>query len=132
MSARRPKTDWRDRRIAAPGPYLCLCLDEPTFHAALDDCGLKDRPIFLATSHAHASTHYAEHWDGGLLCIVTLGPWDGRTPVEVAGLLVHEAVHVWQRYCDRIGERHPGDEQEAYGIQAIAQELMQSFTEQTA
>ena len=53
-------------------------------------------------------------------------------PPEVAGRLVHEAVHVWQRYCDHIGERRPGNEQEAYGIQSIAQELMQSFVEQTA
>jgi hypothetical protein len=50
----------------------------------------------------------------------------------VAGLLVHEAVHVFQRYCEHIGERRPGAEQEAYGIQAIAQELMQSFAEQSA
>lgn len=130
MSAKRPKADWRDRRIAAPGPYLCLCLDEATFHAALADCGVNDRPGFMATGHAHATTHFAEHSNGNLVCIVTIGPWDARTPVEVAGLLVHEAVHVWQHYCERIGEHQPGDEQEAYGIQSIAQELMQSFTEQ--
>lgn len=128
--AARIKADWRDRRIAHPGPYLCLCLDEPTFHAALADCGIKDRPAFMANSHSHATLHFFEHPNGGLVCIVTLGPWAGRTPVEVAGLLVHEATHVWQGYCERIGERHPGDEQMAYGIQAIAQELMQSFAEQ--
>lgn len=129
--AKKPTADWRDRRICAPGPFLCLCLDEPTFHAALADCGITDRPVFMANSHSHATLHFAEHQNGQLVCIVALGPWAGRKPVEVAGLLVHEAVHVWQRYCDRIGERNPGDEQEAYAIQAIAQELMQSFVEQT-
>lgn len=87
--------------------------------------------MFMVAGHADATTHQAEHKDGSAACIVTLRAWKGRTPVEVAGLLVHEAVHVWQSYCARIGERNPGDEQEAYGIQAIAQELMQSFTEQT-
>lgn len=131
MPSKKPIPDWRDRRIAAPGPYLCLCLDEATFAAALDDIGVKERPAFLATAHADATTSYFEHKNGSLVAIVTLAPWAGRKPVEVAGLLVHEAVHVWQRYCERIGERNPGDEQMAYGIQAIAQELMQSFTEQT-
>lgn len=127
----KPKPDWRDRRIAAPGPFLCLCLNEATFYAALTHCGIKDRRDFMHNSHSHATTHHLENKDGQAVCIVTLAPWAGRKPVEVAGLLVHEAVHVWQRYCERIGERNPGDEQEAYGIQAIAQELMQSFTEQT-
>ena len=42
-------------------------------------------------------------------------------------MLVHEAVHVWQAYCREIGERNPGDEQEAYAVQSIAQELMAEF-----
>jgi hypothetical protein len=126
------KVDWRDRRISAPGPYLCLCLTEAAFLAALADMGVKDRPSFMATPHAHATTHHFDHKNGGAACIVTLSAWEGRSPIEVAGLLVHEAVHVWQRYCNHIGEHRPAAEQEAYGIQAIAQELMQSFVEQTA
>ena len=131
MMGKHTKADWRDRRIAAPGPYLCLCLDEKTFHAALDDCGIKDRPLFIANIQSNASMHSATHADGSLVCIVTLASWSEHSPIEVAGLLVHEAVHVWQRYCEHIGERVPGNEQEAYGIQAIAQELMQSFSEKS-
>ena len=129
---RATKPDWRDRRIAAPGPYLCLCVTAESFAAALDDIGATDRPAFMATGHAHATTHSFEHKDGGIACIVTLGDCSERSPIEVAGLLVHEAVHVFQMYCERIGEHRPGREQEAYGIQSIAQELMQSFAEQAA
>jgi len=56
--------------------------------------------------------------------------FEGRNPIEVAGLLVHEAVHVWQEYCHGIGEDTPGSEQEAYGVQAISQELMAEFDRQ--
>lgn len=86
----------------------------------------------MASRTANATMHSLENKAGELVCIVVLGDWAGRSPVEIAGLLVHEAVHVWQRYCDGIGERSPADEQAAYGIQSIAQELMQSFAEQTA
>ena len=85
----------------------------------------------MASSTANATMHSLNSKNGTLVCIVTLGGWAARTPVEVAGLLIHEAVHVWQCYCERIGERAPGDEQMAYGIQSIAQELMSSFVEQT-
>ena len=63
------------------------------------------------------------------MCIAVTG---NRLPVEVAGLLVHEAVHVWQEYADRIGETHPGREQEAYAIQAISQELMTEYARRVA
>jgi hypothetical protein len=36
-------------------------------------------------------------------------------------------VHVWQQHCEDIGERNPGSEQEAYAVQAIAQELMAEY-----
>lgn len=62
------------------------------------------------------------------MCIVALDTSRSRNPIEIAGLLVHEAVHVWQEYCDSIGEAFPGKEQEAYAIQAIAQELMDEYS----
>jgi hypothetical protein len=71
-----------------------------------------------------------ENPEMGQVAVIGMRDWQGRNSIEVAGLLVHEAVHVWQEYADRIGERHPGAEQEAYAIQAIAQELMAEFARQ--
>lgn len=123
----RPVT-WLDRRIAAPGPYLCLCLNEATFRSALRHLKSPEIPQWCRKS---ATTHMLENEDGRLCCVVTMRGWEGRNPIEVAGLLVHEAVHVWQNYCRDIGEHEAGDEQEAYAIQSIAQELMADFERQT-
>jgi hypothetical protein len=120
------KTAWLDRRIARPGPYLALCLSDEEFHAALRHIGHKDRFPGVG-KFADATMHTLENEDGTTVCIVCLKNWQGKKPVEVAGLLVHEAVHVWQSYCIDIGEREPGREQEAYAIQCIAQELMAEF-----
>lgn len=120
-------TRWLDRRIAAPGPYLCLCLAENEYLAAMQHCKRKQPDPWLSTPQSNATTHVLTHTDYGLACIVALGSWQDRDPVEVAGLLVHEAVHVWQEYAAWIGETRPGTEQEAYAVQAIAQELMAEF-----
>lgn len=121
---------WLDRRIAAPGPYLTLCLTEVDFKAALRHCKVQEHVPFVAGDHADATAHLLLNPKGQRVCIVTLKGWEGRDPVEVAGLLVHEAVHVWQEYCLSIGEHHPAREQEAYAVQTISQELMASFARQ--
>jgi hypothetical protein len=41
---------------------------------------------------------------------------------------VHEAVHVWQFLCDHIGEKAPGIEMEAYGIENISRGLINAYT----
>lgn len=120
------KVRWLDRRIARPGPWLTLCLSEAEFRAAI--ATLKAPSIPRWVNHgASATQHTFEHETHGTVAIVCLGDFTSRSAIEIAGLLVHEAVHVWQQYCEDIGERRPGKEQEAYGIQAIAQELMAEY-----
>lgn len=123
------RVQWLDRRIAAPGPYLALCLTEGQFAAACKRIKITPPP-FVRNEWSDATAHYFEA-PHGLTVLVCLRGWMSRKPIEIAGLLVHEAVHVWQVYAERLGEQHPGAEQEAYAIQAIAQELMQSFADQT-
>lgn len=127
----RAKTQWLDRRISAPGPFLTLCLSEEQFKAAIKHMRIPVAPPFVNTPHSQATAHF---FDGprGLAAVVCLRDFEGRDPVEVAGLLIHEAVHVWQEYAAYIGEKAPGVEQEAYAIQSIAQELMAEFARQQA
>ena len=117
---------WLDRRIARPGPHLCLCLSEKEYKVAMKHCCVEYATPWL-NDGAHATTHLLRNPKGELCCIVCLGDTEGRLPVEIAGLLIHEAVHVWQEYCADIGEKYPASEQEAYAIQAVSQELLDGF-----
>jgi hypothetical protein len=118
---------WLDRRISAPGPYLTLCLSEKEYEGAMKALKVKHYGPWISTPQASATTHNLSNEDGNLCAVVCLSEYAGRNPVEVAGLLVHEAVHVWQEYCDFYGEKFPGREQEAYAVQSLAQELMAEF-----
>lgn len=61
--------------------------------------------------------------------IVQIGDTSERTSVQIHGLLLHEAIHVWQRIKQRMGETNPSTEFEAYSIQRIAQDLFGMFDE---
>ena len=52
------------------------------------------------------------------------GNWD---LIQIHGLLLHEAVHIWQEVKLRMGEESPSSEFEAYSVQAIAQDLFEMF-----
>lgn len=121
---RKSKTAWLDRRIGRAGPFLALCLSQAEFDVAVRHLKLAAPPYLNRGANA---TMHAFDGPAGLACIVCLDGRGGRSGVEIAGLLVHEAVHVWQVWCDDIGELEPGREQEAYGVQAIAQELMAEY-----
>lgn len=123
------KTNWLDRRISAPGPYLCLCLSEQEYRNAMHELGV-EFPAQFINQNADATTHYLTAKQG-LTVVVCLGDTSTRNGIEIAGLLIHEAVHAWQAWCREYGEEHPGEEQEAYAIQAIAQELMAEYERRT-
>lgn len=126
------KVDWLKRDHGAPGPFMALCLHEDQLRYALKRLGVKEHVDFLRSTHCNATVHFMLNQDGKACAIVCLGKHDTRTPIEIAGLLVHEAVHIWQNYCEDIGETNPGSEQEAYAIQSISMQLMDSFVRQTA
>lgn len=124
------KSIWRDRRLMTCPFHYALCTTEKIFHKELVRLQIKqqDWPHFVLNERSHATTHFFTK-DGKTIIIVCIKV-DDRTGIEVAGLLVHEAVHIWQEMCDNIGERSPSTEFEAYSIQTISQELMWGFRDQ--
>lgn len=73
----------------------------------------------------------AQYIDGehrpGKHVVCCIGDTANSDGIDIASVLCHEAVHVWQAYADHIGERRPGDEQIAYAIQSISEFLMREF-----
>jgi hypothetical protein len=110
---------------------LALVLSDAEYQKAMAHCGIgpADRGPWIRTSHANATAHYLNNPKGEQVCIVALRLVDDVTPIQIAALLVHEAVHVFQEFCTRIGECSPSPEFEAYSIQTISQRLMQAYAE---
>jgi hypothetical protein len=106
-----------------------ICLSEQAFKTEMVRLKVASPPPFMATTHANASVHYFSS-DAGELAILCMDLEGSRkrAPIEVAGLLVHEAVHIFQQDCEYRGEKNPSAEYEAYSIQMIAQELMIAYT----
>jgi len=124
------KTHWLDRKLIV-GPYLTLVLSDAEFQKAMDDCGQpkNGRPAWISNDQSDATAHTLENATGEMCCIVALRLQPDVSGVQVAGLLVHEAVHAFQRFCCSIGETDPSSEFEAYSIQAISQALLQAFAD---
>lgn len=111
--------------------YLGLCLDEKSFQRNLKALKVAHPWPAWVSPAANATTHHMTRDDGEWLTMVCLRENEKATPIDVACLLVHEAVHVFQFFCDTIGEEAPSAELQAYGIQHIAQRLMEAYVELT-
>lgn len=125
----RPK--WLERSLLT-GAYLTLVTSQLEYENALKHLKLAYggepfvRPGWQACTHTFHNTH------GSLACIVGLDMEDarGRNPIDVAALLVHEAVHVWQAVEESAGRLGCfGTEGEAYCIQNISTQLMGAYAE---
>lgn len=123
---------WLQRDLIV-GPYLALALSDKQFQKAISHLKIApaDRPAWV-TEGCDATAHSFMNPDGNLACVVCLRVAPGISSIQIASLLVHESVHVWQRFKDSIGETSPSREFEAYAIQAIAQRLMKAYADSLA
>lgn len=119
-------TKWLSRRISIPGPYMTLCLSEQEFLKVIKSLKVKYTSDWVGSGSGNGRVHHFYN-NGEYTAVVCISNHEEHSPIEIAGLLVHEATHIWQEWCDSIGERSPGAEQEAYAIQNISQTLMEEF-----
>lgn len=123
---KRPKWLLRDLIV---GPYVCLVTSQAECNRAFKDAGLKETVPWIASDHSDASVHYFDNPKGEQCYVVAIRLRDGISGIQVAGLLTHEAVHIFQGFCERIGEHQPSKEFEAYSIQSISQRLLDAYAE---
>lgn len=84
-------------------------------------------PVWDGNEEALASTVTLTHPEFGEHLSLVLIPDRGHLNSETCGLIVHEAVHVWQAVREAMCEEQPSTEFEAYSIQAIAQCLLEDY-----
>ncbi|MCA8017759.1 hypothetical protein [Burkholderia metallica] len=113
--------------------HLALCVTEGAYRREMQRLKIDAHPPFTIDGK-EATAHWFDNRKGGQhLAIVCIdrAAMVGCTGTQIAGLLVHEAVHVFQRICRALGEESPSPEFEAYSIQRIAQDLMRLYVELT-
>lgn len=133
------KVTWLYRHLYE-GPYLTLIHSQAQFNVIMRKMNVKKGNIeTFCDPNAGATCHTYYSPKGRLCCIVAvnLKRIKDCDPVEICGILVHEAVHVWQAIRREMTGRANmqltdgiGIETEAYFIQAISQRLIQAYSEQ--
>lgn len=127
------KPFWLDRCLMVSAYHYCLCLSEQELKDKLVE--LKVDPFNMPSDFVGkmngAKLHHFIAPDGEYVAIVCMDLETSltKTPCQVAALLVHEAVHIWQKHAVYISSFNDhGDEDEAYAIQNISQSLLEEYS----
>jgi hypothetical protein len=117
---------WIDRSLLQ-GPRVAVVTSQRQYLAVLRSIDYKE-PDEFCPARMLACVHSFEA-AGELVCVVGINLPRTRAmdSIDVAALLVHEAVHVWQRTRDAIGADGVGRELEAYAVQNIAAGIMRAY-----
>lgn len=130
QKSKQLKSNWLNRVLVQSSHHLALCLTEKQFHQKLKELQVpkSEYPPFLGSWHSHATTHFLENrHQKSAAAVVCLGDNSKYSYAEVASLICHEAVHVWQAIRETLGEKNPSSEFEAYSIQNITQTLLYEY-----
>lgn len=127
---------WMGRALIEIPFYWALCLSEQAFHEELGVLKVprESWPADWVTRGKDATCNWLQHpeRDKEMCMLICLRDAHKHTPIETAGLLVHEAVHVWQEIRTHMGEKEPSSEFEAYAIQRISLNLMDAYAKTLA
>lgn len=130
------KSKWIYRAIVESPFCIGICLTEDQFKNEMKRLRVPvaEWPHWLCNKNKVAAVHFFEqqtsHDFCALVCIKEYGP--EKDPNIIVGLLIHEAVHIWQHICLEMGEINPSPEFEAYSIQAISQRIIAKYSELTS
>ena len=127
----KPNSVWCERGMFQGG-YLAFVTSQEEFQQALKDIEVADYGDQFVPNGWPACTHSFENVNGSVACIVGFDMEKAakQDPIDVAALLVHEAVHVWQTNENAAGKPGCfGTEGEAYAIQNISTRLMSAYAD---
>jgi len=118
-----------DRNLIRSPIQWAICLTPEAFDKAQKQLNVpKQYRGEWITDGFNATVHHITDADRKY-SVVCYRPDKTRSRSQQFAMLVHEAVHIWQRIREAMGENAPSSEFEAYSIQSISQDLMQSLDE---
>lgn len=122
---------WLDRSLISSPFHIALCLTRKQFERKLKECSIpkEDWMPFVTVSES-ARVHRYSHEGTGYV-FVCIDGYEQHAEVEIYGLLVHEAMHIWRWIREYIDEETPSSEFEAYAMQNLSQRLIHEFKRQT-
>jgi hypothetical protein len=121
MAKGKDRVIWCDRSFFPV--HFGFCPNEAAWVREMRLLGIKDEPYPVSDGKATILEHKGE-----VAAIVTLSQKDRQFSKEsVFGLIAHEAVHVWQKVREEMGEDRPSTEFEAYAIQHIFVHLAAAY-----
>lgn len=127
------KANWLDNHLIM-GCCFTLCLNQKQYNQALKDAQVRKaiRKTFMQHAGADGCTETFSVDGCKPVCLVSLASSVTKksSRAYIYGVLVHEAVHVWQKYRDWIGETNPSKEFEAHAIEQISYQLICAFNKQ--
>lgn len=116
-----------DRKLVTSPIQWCVCLSPEAFNKAQRQLNVpKAHRGEWITQGFNATVHHIVD-EGREYSVVCYRPDSTKSRAQQFAMLVHEAVHIWQRIRESMGETTPSCEFEAYSIQSISQDLMQAL-----
>ena len=116
---------WIDRSLIESPSCIGLCLSKKDFKAEMKRLKVPNPPKWI-TDGKDGMTHFFSYRgrETAIVCIK-----QHNKPIETVGLIIHEAVHIYQYIKQNLNENNPSKEFEAYSIQTIAQRLIDKVGE---
>jgi len=111
--------------------YFGLATDAKKLKKELNRMKVPDSVKIGVNAGYGATTSFLTNGEGDTCAIVCIFDYSKKDYNQIAALLVHEAVHIWQETKKIMGEESPSKEFEAYTIQSISQKLFYEFAAQT-
>lgn len=128
------KAKWLDRALFISSHFYVLCTTEKQYKRVLKDLDIpkSEWPPFVMNWHSDATAHHFEHQaKGKMATAICIRNFEGKTPGQIAGLMAHEAMHLWREIRLTLGEHEPSSELEAYAMGTLTQQLVDEFYRQT-
>ena len=121
------KVEWIYKDLVSSPCCIGVCRSDVAFRRELKRLSVPPEQWpekWLSADKDGCVWEFKKH-DGTEHCIVVcIGSRRGVSLDSWVGIFVHEAVHVWQKVREFLGETNPSNEFEVYAIQNIAQRLL--------